>query len=185
MWAGVDVGGRRKGFHVALIDGRALRGLAHLERPGDVAAWLAERAPVIVAVDSPIAPAPHGAASRACERSLARTICGIRYTPDRARLAGNPYYEWVEHGLELYQTLHAGPSTLIECFPTASWTRWAGPRGSRSRASWTHTSLRRLGLAGVSRQLGQDSRDAIAAALTARAYERGETESFGEIVVPV
>jgi predicted nuclease with RNAse H fold len=185
MWAGVDVGARRKGFHVALIDDRALRGLARLGRPGDVAAWLGERAPVVVAVDSPIAPAPDGRASRACERSLARTICGIRYTPERARLAGNPYYEWVEHGLELYETLHTRPLTVIETFPTASWTRWAGPRGSRSRASWTDTSLRRLGLAGVPRQLAQDSRDAIAAALTARAFERGETESFGEIVVPV
>jgi hypothetical protein len=31
----------------------------------------------------------------------------------------------------------------------------------------------------------QDSRDAIAAAWTARAYESGRCESFGEIVVPV
>jgi predicted nuclease with RNAse H fold len=185
MWAGVDVGGRRKGFHVAIVDDDGLRDLARLRGPGDVAAWLGERAPRVVAVDSPIAPAADGRASRACERRLARTICGIRYTPERARLAGNAYYEWIEHGLELYEALRAGPSTVIETFPTASWTRWAGPRGSRSRASWTNTSLRRLGLAGVPRQLGQDSRDAIAAALTARAYERGETESFGEIVVPV
>lgn len=184
MWAGVDVGGRRKGFHVALVDHHALRGLAHLGHPEDVAAWLGERAPRVVAVDSPIAPAPDGASSRPCERRLARAVCGIRYTPERARLAGGAYYEWVEHGLELYEALDAGPWTVLEGFPTASWTRWAGARGGRSRASWTRAALHGLGIAELPRQLGQDSRDAIAAAVTARAYERGETESFGEIVVP-
>ncbi|HEV3408029.1 MAG TPA: DUF429 domain-containing protein [Gaiellaceae bacterium] len=185
MWAGVDVGGRRKGFHIAIVDEGGLRDLTRLRRPGDVAAWLAERAPRVIAVDSPIAAAADGRASRACERHLASKVCGIRYTPERARLAGNAYYEWIEHGLELYEALRAGPSTVIESFPTASWTRWAGTRGSRSRASWTEAALRGLGLERLPRRLGQDSRDAVAAALTARAYERGETESFGEIVVPV
>jgi predicted nuclease with RNAse H fold len=185
MWAGVDVGGRRKGFHVAILDERVLHELAHVRRVDDVVVWLGERLPRVVAVDSPIAVAPDGAASRECERRLAKTICGIRYTPERSRLAGNGYYEWVEHGLELHEALRGGPWTVVECFPTASWTRWAGSRGARSRAAWTQAALGALGLAGVPRGLGQDSRDAIAAALTGRAYGRGETESFGEIVVPV
>jgi predicted nuclease with RNAse H fold len=185
MWAGVDVGGRRKGFHVAILDDRVLHELAHVRRVDDVVVWLGERLPRVVAVDSPIAVAPDGAASRECERRLAKTICGIRYTPERSRLAGNGYYEWVEHGLELHEALRGGTWTVVECFPTASWTRWAGSRGARSRAAWTQAALGALGLAGVPRGLGQDSRDAIAAALTGRAHGRGETESFGEIVVPV
>jgi predicted nuclease with RNAse H fold len=185
MWAGVDVGGRRKGFHVAILDDRALHELAHVKRAGDVVSRLGDRLPRVVAVDSPIAVAPDGAASRDCERRLARTVCGIRYTPERSRLAGNSYYEWVEHGLELHEALRGGPWTVVECFPTASWTRWAGSKGPRSRAAWTQAALGALGVAGLPPRLGQDSRDAVAAAVTARAYGRGETESFGEIVVPV
>jgi predicted nuclease with RNAse H fold len=185
VWAGVDVGGRRKGFHIAIVDDHALHEVTHVTRAGDVVAWLGERMPQVVAVDSPIAVAPDGAASRDCERRLARAICGIRYTPERSRLAGNGYYEWVEHGLELHEALRGGPWTVIECFPTASWTRWAGSKGPRTRAAWTQAALGALGVAGLPRRLGQDGRDAIAAAVTARAYGRGETEAFGEIVVPV
>jgi predicted nuclease with RNAse H fold len=184
MWAGVDVGGRRKGFHVALVDERRLRGLAHLSRPDAISAWLEERAPSVVAVDSPMVTAGEGAASRECERRLARAVCGIRYTPARARLTGNRYYEWIENGLRLYETLATGRWTVIECFPTASWTRWAGARGSRRRSTWTQDALGVLAVADLPRRLGQDGRDAIAAAATARAYERNETEFFGEIVVP-
>ena len=184
MWAGVDVGGRRKGFHVALVGDGVLLGLANLKRAGDVAAWLRERRPRVVAVDGPITAAPDGAASRECERRLAKTGCGIRYTPDRSRLTGNTYYEWVEHGFELYEVLRNGRWTVIESFPTASWTHWAGSKGSLARGAWTQAALRTFGLAGVPPRLGQDGRDAIGAALTAMAYERGDTESFGEIVVP-
>ena len=185
MWAGVDVGGSRKGFHVAIVRDRALGELARAKRVDDVASWLEDRRPRVVAVDSPLALAPDGAASRACERRLASAICGIRYTPERSRLAGNGYYEWIERGLELHEALRPGPWTVIECFPTASWTRWAGPKASQSRAAWSRAALARLGIADVPPRLGQDGRDAIAAALTARAYERGETESFDEIVVPL
>ena len=134
------MGGRRKGFHCALVDEEAL---------------------------------------------VAAGVCGIRYTPDRARLAGNPYYEWIEHGFELYDTCRAAGLDVVECFPTASWSRWAGPRLQRARGGWTAAALAQRELRGVPRRLSQDHRDAIGAALTARAHERGETEMFGEIVVPL
>jgi predicted nuclease with RNAse H fold len=184
MWAGVDVGGRRKGFHVAVVGDRRVHELVNERRVGDVVESVTATTPRVVAVDSPAALARDGAASRDCERWLARAICGIRYTPERARLAGSAYYEWVEHGLELYEALCGGPWTVIECFPTASWTRWAGQRGPRTRAAWSRAALASLDLTAVPSRLGQDGRDAVAAALTARAYDRGETESFGEIVVP-
>ena len=46
------------------------------------------------------------------------------------------------------------------------------------------TGLARLGLAGVPPRLSQDGRDAIAAAVTARLYDAGATDAFGDIVVP-
>lgn len=186
---GIDVGGRRKGFH-----GCALRGdeiVAGPQRLPDVAsavAWVVELGPTVVALDSPMTCAPAGESSRRDERELARAICGIRWTPERSRLAGNPYYEWVEHGLELYDALAKKGiegDRQIEVFPTAAWTILAGPREGRRRSRWSARALAELGLAGLpSRRLNQDDRDAVAAALVARLQSEGRTRAFGEIIVP-
>jgi predicted nuclease with RNAse H fold len=184
VWAGVDVGGRRKGFDVAVVDRERLVALERLPSAAAVVGWLEGVRPNVVAVDSPCSPAPPGDKSREGERALARSICGIRYTPDRDGLTDNPtYYEWIEHGLELYSSLEP-EFCVIECFPTASWTRWHGRRGSSRRAAWTRLALASLALGGLPKRTNQDVRDAIAAALTARAYDDGQTESFGELVVP-
>jgi predicted nuclease with RNAse H fold len=186
---GIDVGGRRKGFHGAAVRGSEV--VAGPERLADVAtavAWVVDLAPTVVALDSPGTCAPPGASSRADERELARAVCGIRWTPGRSRLAGNPYYEWVEHGLELYAALEAAgiaADRLVETFPTAAWTIWAGPRGKIPRAEWSAAALADLGLAGVpDRRLSQDDRDAVAAALVARLHAEGASTAYGEIVTP-
>jgi predicted nuclease with RNAse H fold len=185
-WAGVDVGGRRKGFHAAVVDKNGLAaGPVRLSSVVDALSWLAEHDPALVAVDSPISPAPDGSGSRPEERELAMAVCGIRYTPDRTALRANRrYYEWIENGLELYAALESAGIGAVECFPTASWTRWLGPRGASTRAAWTRDGLARLGLDGISARTNQDERDALAAALTARAFHRGRAVRFGAIVVP-
>jgi predicted nuclease with RNAse H fold len=135
----------------------------------------------VAGIDGPCSCAPDGETSRAGERALARAVCGIRWTPDREHVRGGGYYGWVVEGLRLYAALDRA---AIEVFPTASWTRWVGARGTRSRADWSRAGLGALGLAGVPARTNQDQRDAIAAAVTARSHSRGETEAFGEIVVP-
>jgi ribosomal protein S18 acetylase RimI-like enzyme/predicted nuclease with RNAse H fold len=186
---GIDVGGRRKGFHGAAVRGAEV--VAGPERLVDVAsavAWVVDLDPAVVALDSPRTCASAGASSRADERELARAVCGIRWTPERARLAGNRYYEWVEHGLELYAALAAvglGPDRVVETFPTAAWTIWAGARGKVPRSEWSAAALADLGLAGLpDRRLSQDDRDAVAAALVARLHGEGATTAYGEIVTP-
>ena len=189
--AGVDVGGRRKGFHAAAVKGDSLAsGPERLEDSNAVVRWLAEIEPKVIALDSPMTCAPSGQRSRPGERALAQRICGIRWTPEPSKLDGNPYYEWIVCGLELYTALEREGARrgwqVIEVFPTASWTVWAGPRSTRSRARWTREALGRIRLAGLPpRRLSQDDRDAIAAALTAQFHATGRTEQFGEIVVPV
>jgi len=183
-WLGVDVGASRKGFDVALVDDRRLIAThGGLDRAA-VVELVEEARPTLVAIDSPRSCAPDGETARADELELNRRICGIRWTPDVANVFGNPYYAWITEGLALFDALTARGVEAIEVFPTASWTRWLGKRGSQSRASWSRLGLQILALDGVPERTSQDQRDAIAAAVTARQHSRGETERIGEIVVP-
>lgn len=183
-WLGVDVGGPRKGFDVALVDDTALLELHGRLSGGDVVALVERARPAVVGIDSPRVCAPLGETSRASERLLAREVCGIRWTPDEPRVHASDYYGWVVHGLELHGALVAQGVDVIEVFPTASWTRWIGSRDGRSRSAWTREGVRTLGLAGVPLQTNQDQRDAIAAAVTARQHAHGTTETLGDIAVP-
>jgi predicted nuclease with RNAse H fold len=181
---GVDVGGRRKGFDVALLGDRRLVGWRRRQSVEQVVAWAESAAPRVIAIDSPRSCAPPGATHRPEEKELRAAVCGIRWTPPRAALDGNPYYEWIVEGLSLYEALADLPARVIECFPTASWTRWHGDRNGRSRSAWSREALGAVDLCGIPRRTSQDLRDAIAAALTARDYDEGRYEAFGEIVVP-
>jgi predicted nuclease with RNAse H fold len=183
-WLGVDVGGKRKRFDIALVDDRRLLALEGRLACDKVVQFVERERPAVVAIDSPRCCAPDGEATRACERQLARAICGIRWTPDRARICASPYYAWIVEGFALYDALAAHDVNVIEVFPTASWTRWLGKRGGQLRPAWSRQGLAGLGLEGVPARTNQDQRDAIAAALTARQFSGGIVEAIGEIVVP-
>jgi predicted nuclease with RNAse H fold len=184
-WLGVDVGGTRKGFDVAVVDEYRLLELVGRLHCEAVLALVQTARPSIVAIDSPRLCAPAGQTSRDGERLLAKTVCGIRWTPDAAKVHSNDHYAWIVEGLRLYEGLADRKVEVIEVFPTASWTRWHGKRGQQRRSAWTRQALTELGLEGVPRRTNQDQRDAIAAAVTARQYTLGQTEQMGEIVAPV
>jgi predicted nuclease with RNAse H fold len=183
-WLGVDVGGPGKGFDIAVIDDREVLELRARLGTSDVAALVESARPAVVGIDSPRSCAPNGETSREGERRLARAVCGIRWTPDRARVHASDYYGWVVEGLRLYAALAPLDVVVIEVFPTASWTRWLGPRAGTPRSAWSTDGLAGLGLAGIPARTNQDQRDALAAAVTARLHSRGATEAFGEIYVP-
>jgi predicted nuclease with RNAse H fold len=146
----------------------------------------------VVAIDSPSSWAANGDLSRECERDFVRTgLCGIRFTPDEATAAARTdrYLEWIELGLELWVAARAAGLHPIECFPTASWSAWLGPRGSRRRAPWTRNGIADLaeaGVAGLELARNQDDRDSVAAAFTARQWEAAPSsvDRFGDLVVP-
>jgi predicted nuclease with RNAse H fold len=188
---GVDVGGSRKQFDVAVLCGREVLDLRRRQSVDRVVELVRLINPGIVAIDSPAAWALGNEKSRKGERDLVSAkICNVRWTPSEqraveARDSGSTYYDWIERGLTLYSVLaHAGPWSVIECFPTASWTRWGKPRGQQTRAAWTREVLVALGLSGMVPR-NQDQRDAVAAAITARQHLEGSTERFGDIVVPL
>jgi predicted nuclease with RNAse H fold len=181
---GVDVGGQRKGFDVALLDDREVAALMGGLNCETVVELVSTHQPALIAVDSPRSCAPEGQSTRECERELNASICDIRWTPDKKRVHANPYFAWIVEGLALYAALAAASAPVIEVFPTASWTRWHGPRGPLTRAAWTRDGLARLALTGVPERTNQDQRDAIAAAMTAQQHIRGLTHEIGKIVVP-
>jgi predicted nuclease with RNAse H fold len=181
---GVDVGGKRKGFDVALVEDQRLIGCRRRQSVEDVITWAASATPSVIAVDSPRSCAPRGWTHRPGERELRVAVCGIRWTPPEPELEGNPYYEWIVEGLRLYEALERQPARVIECFPTASWTRWHGARNGRRRSDWSREALAARELQALPPRTSQDTRDAIAAALTARDYDEGRCQAFGDIVVP-
>jgi predicted nuclease with RNAse H fold len=183
-WIGVDVGGKRKGFDVAVIDGRRILALQSRLRCQQVADLVITQQPAVVAIDSPRCCAHEGQTAREGEHQLAKSICGIRWTPDATHVRASPYHAWILEGLALFDALSGSGAEVIEVFPTASWTRWHGKRGQQTRAAWSRQGLAALGLAGVPIRTSQDHRDAIAAAMTARQHTLAMTETTGDIVVP-
>jgi predicted nuclease with RNAse H fold len=184
VWIGVDVGGKRKGFDVAVIDDRRVLDLQSSLNCTYVVDLAMANRPAVMAIDSPRSPAPEGQTARDGELQLARSICGIRWTPDSGRVHASAYYAWILEGFSLYGALAAEGVEAIEVFPTASWTRWFGKRAPRTRAALTRQGLTALGLLGVPARTSQDQRDAIAAAVTAHQHSLARTETIGEIVVP-
>lgn len=192
VWAGVDVGGRTKGFHVAILDEQLSVTVDRSTSIDASVAMLLGHGPRVVAIDSPSAWAPEGERSRPCERIFARTgLCRIRFTPDAptARARADRFYEWIEVGLDLWSGCRSAGLTAIECFPTATWSAWIGPRAGRTRAAWTKigvAELARRGVRGLEAVGNQDERDAMSAALTAWQWDRhrATVDDFDGLVVP-
>ena len=54
-FVGIDVGGRRKGFHAAAVDGqKVVKGPNPLRNVNAVLSWLEDVRPKVVALDSPM-----------------------------------------------------------------------------------------------------------------------------------
>jgi predicted nuclease with RNAse H fold len=183
-WLGIDVGGERKGFDAALIDEHRVLAMDHKLTRVAVMELVEAARPVLVGIDGPCCWAPEGETARVGERLLNRAVCGIRWTPDEHEGSRNDYYAWIRGGLALFDALRSAGVEAIEVFPTASWTRWHGPRGSLTRALWSRSALASLDLECVPARTNQDQRDAIAAAVTARQHTFGRTDAYGEILVP-
>jgi predicted nuclease with RNAse H fold len=92
----------------------------------------------------------------------------------------------MRQGFALYAALVDAGIDAIECFPTATWTVLGGARGTRSRRGWSSEILARLGIESMPARCGQDGRDAICAAYTARLHAEGRTDArFAPIAVPL
>lgn len=126
---GVDVGGRKKGFHaVALRDGQYCEKLSTPE-PSDVAEWCRRLKASVDGIDAPCRWSRTGRA-RPCERALAAEGLHAFATPSRAKGEMHPFYRWMVQGADLYRCLasdyplfdgrlSASKQSCFETFPHA------------------------------------------------------------------
>jgi predicted nuclease with RNAse H fold len=122
---GIDVAEEHNGLDLVALDGRKVCESAGKLSVGDAARMVNDLHPKIVCIDSPSSWARAGK-SRLAERVVHRCKIGIFFTPSDP--AGNPFYGWIETGIELYRALlpsyplYRGGSpvdTVAEVFPNA------------------------------------------------------------------
>lgn len=118
-FAGIDVGGSKKGFHVALLNPMTgFEWVRGINRAEDVLAELAQIQDLrVVAIDCPPKAQIVGPETRLSERDLHRAGFHIQWT----RRAPMPPQEWMENGENLWKTLGEGLAQvqIVETFPTA------------------------------------------------------------------
>jgi predicted nuclease with RNAse H fold len=200
---GIDVGGRRKGFHaVALEDGRYRDRLATTE-VSELATWgVKTLRATVIAVDAPCRWSPDGR-MRPCECELIKQGIFCFATPTLKQAENHPsdYYGWMLRGAALVQALELSHPLLtslsctdqhscFETFPHAiTWHLRGGDAQAHQKRPQRQALLQQAGI-NITPLTSIDLIDAALCALTAhhlasshpcRAY--GEPSS-GLIVVP-
>ncbi|MEB3270523.1 MAG: DUF429 domain-containing protein [Synechococcus sp.] len=192
---GIDVGGRRKGFHaVALHTGRCIdqcitteaRALAHWCRSISDAR--------LIAIDAPCRWSSDGRA-RPCERELNATGIRCFASPSRAAALSHPsdYYGWMLQGEALYRELEASHPLLtglppsgpacFETFPHAIAWQLRGGQASAAQKRRQRTELLRQAGIDPAPLTGMDQIDAALCALAAAHLASGRPcLAYGEAV---
>ncbi len=209
-FVGVDVGGVRKGFHLAVLRGQTIESIERLADPALVASRSREVNAAAIAVDAPCGWSASGR-SREAERAMLRH--GIRaYNVPAKNLAQlHGFHAWMLQGEAAYSMLQgeAAYSAMQPHFPL--WTSPATPsEGPFCFETFPHAvtcallgrivrgqdkstdRLAALALAGIrlpQRKLSQDDVDACLCALAAQLVASGDAQAFGEkregfVVIP-
>jgi predicted nuclease with RNAse H fold len=196
--AGIDVGSRRKGFHLVILDEHRMVAQLAGASVSEVIAEITRHKAKVVAVDSPSQWALTGG-SRAAERLLQRQGIRCFYTParDRPKVNEQGFYGWVFHGLELWEALrkegysdYIGTSTgklVIETFPHGIACRLTGqPLSAKDKRRDRGALVSKLGY-DLGSKPSIDLLDTTLCAHTARFLKQaeafGDTEE-GHILLP-
>ena len=200
--AGVDVGGRIKGFHaVALRDGNYM-GKMSSPRASEVADWCRRIGARFIGVDAPCRWSSTGRA-RAAERELMAVKIWCLSTPSRETAEAQPkdYFRWMLNGADLFSALesthalfagnsgHTAPRLCFETFPHAIATALAGrPCSARQKRTERRRLLESIGV-DTGELTNIDTIDAALCALTAHYFADNGCKKYGDantgyIIVP-
>ncbi len=200
---GIDVGGRRKGFHAVALRGDLFLGKMAAADPAEIVTWCHDHKATVVAVDAPCGWSNTGS-SRLAERELKvsgkQIYCFSTPTRQRAENHKKRFYDWVFNGEKLYQLLAPNYPLFngerwnglacIETFPHAivcaltSRVESAKPKGTVSRKALRERGFDLASLTNI------DFVDAALCAVAANEFRKGNYHSFGNreegfIVVPL
>lgn len=191
--AGVDVGGKRKGFHaVALRDGEHLDQMTSRDA-AQVAAWCREVSACFIGVDAPCRWSADGRA-RPAERELMKEKIWCFSTPTQAVAEAHPkgHYDWMLAGAELFEHLepdsplfsggaiNPAGAACFETFPHAVTCALRGTIVSAKNKRKDRTAL--LEKAGIKLPLRSsiDTIDAALCALVAEKFADNSIKSYGD-----
>ncbi len=206
---GVDVAARRPCTAVAVQANRAVVESDWMDTSSlaDLVAWIAERQPLVVAVDAPqgwnrrlLLPESR---SRVCDHELLRRGIGVYQVPAKAEVdrGGARLPAWIEVGFDLFRALRrptrgfeparpdslpgafGQPPAVMEVYPHAAFVTLLGgvpqPKSTRRGLRDRIAVLREHGLR-WDNYFDHDSLDALAAALTGRRYLQGLAHGVGD-----
>jgi len=200
--AGVDVGGRTKGFHaVALRDGTYLDKFCS-RGASEVAEWCRQIGARFIGVDAPCRWSSTGRA-RAAEREMMGEKIWCFSTPSREIAEAHPkdYFRWMLNGAELFtalgstHALFAGDpeqntqALCFETFPHAIATALEGrPCSTKQKLTQRRKLLENAGV-DTSKLTNMDALDAALCALTAHYFAHDKCKKYGNaetghIIVP-
>jgi predicted nuclease with RNAse H fold len=192
--AGVDVGGRAKGFHaVALRDGAYLAKFAS-RTAVHVAEWCRQIGARVIGVDAPCRWSSNDRA-RTAERQLMAEKTWCFSTPSREIAEAHPkdYFGWMRNGAELFAILESthrlftgDPEQMtlplcFETFPNAIACALAGyPLSSRNKRTDRRKLLKNAGI-DISNLSNIDTVDAALCALTAHHLAQDKFKKYGDV----
>ncbi len=191
--AGIDVGGPKKGCHIAILRGCELILSERSRDPGYLARLCVESGALAVGIDSPCLWGREGA-GRFAEKALAKERIFCFSTPSRERAIENAagFYNWMLEGERVYQALSSthplvpGPRypngmVSFETFPHAICCSLLGTEvASAKKKRQQRREL--LEQEGVDTRLLKsiDEIDAGLCALAAKYFVQGNARAYGD-----
>lgn len=169
QFAGIDIGGAKKGFHLCLINEQgAVTDLVRLKTSESVSRYLQEQKPSCIAIDGPSRSVRTTARTREAERQIRTLDYRLQWTPQ----AGGRAQEWMQQSEYLWSVLRRDfpQIPICETFPTAIQDRVLTEEVQLPLAMLQSRLLR---------EHTKDFFDAILAATAARRIHRKEAEVFG------
>ena len=199
---GIDVGGRRKGFHAVALRAGCYADQFASPDAEEIGHWCRQVIGArVIAIDAPCRWSPDGR-PRPCERQLMAKGIRCFASPSRSKALGHPtnYYGWMLQGEALFQDLEpshplltalpiTGPS-CFETFPHAiTWHLRGGHATAVNKRAQRSELLEQAGI-DLASLTSIDRIDAALCALAAHHAAGGEAcQTYGEaasgwIVVP-
>jgi predicted nuclease with RNAse H fold len=190
--AGIDVGGTKKGFHLAILRGRELVDVFSSPDALQIHARCLSFDVRAIGIDAPSQWALDHA-GRAAEKALARERISCFSTPteEKALASTSGFYEWMFNGARVYaacaqthpvlkEAMFSGAPVSFETFPHAITCAYLKEEASAKKKNTQRRKLLEDEGIDTSKLKSIDDIDAALCALAAQGLIAGETRAFGD-----